>query len=93
MKNKNTGIIATIASALLFGCPGLFLCLFGVISAFGAGTFTLGSESGNIPPTVGFVLICLSLIFILIPFVVGFFTLRTKPQVAPVSNEPLPPAS
>jgi len=38
---------------------------------------------------------CLALIFILIPIVVGFATLRKKPApaVAPINNEPLPPAS
>jgi hypothetical protein len=51
------------------------------------------SNSGTLPPTAGFVLICLSLIFIAIPIVVGFLTLRTKPAAAPDNNQPLPPAS
>lgn len=95
MNNKNTGIIATVVSVFLCGCPGLFLCLFGAISAFGGGTFNAGDNSQSIPPTVGFVLICLSLIFILIPVGVGFFMLRKKPEAAavPVNNDPLPPAS
>lgn len=95
MNNKNTGIIATVAAALLCGCPGLFLCLFGAVSAAGAGTFDLNGQGGGIPPMVGVALVCLSLILILIPVGVGFFTLRKKPEsaVAPVSDEPLPPAS
>jgi hypothetical protein len=49
------------------------------------------SNSGTVSPTVGFVLLCLSLIFILIPVVVGFFTLRKKPEVAP--DIQVPPVS
>lgn len=86
--NKNTGIIATVATALLCGCPGLFICLFGAITAAGQGTF----NDASLDPTVGYVMLCLSLIFILIPIAVGFFTLRKKPE-APASNEPLPPVS
>lgn len=92
MNNKNTGIIATVAAVLLCGCPGLFVCLFGAISAAGAGTFDLNGQGGGIPPAVGIALVCVSLIMILIPVGVGFFTLRKKPA-AVVSNEPLPPAS
>ncbi len=92
MNSKNTGMIATIATAVLCGCPGLFLCVFGLASAFGAGTFTLGDEGGQIPPAYGVGILCVSLIFIAIPIVVGFVTLRKKPE-APASNEPMPPAS
>ncbi|HVN15104.1 MAG TPA: hypothetical protein VMT73_05135 [Anaerolineales bacterium] len=90
MDNRTKGIIATVAAVLLCGCPGLFLCLFGAITAFGGGTFNLGSQSGNIPTTYGYVFLCLSLIFILIPIGVGFFTLRNKPAapVTPSNNEP-----
>ena len=87
MTNKNTGIIATIAAVVLCGCPGLFLCLFGAITAAGQGTF----NDASLSPTVGFALVCLALILILIPVVVGFFTLRKKPATGSVDN--IPPAS
>jgi hypothetical protein len=93
MDQKTKGIIATVAAVLLCGCPGLFLCIFGAASAMGAGTFEFGNTNGGIPPTVGFVLVCLSLIFILIPVGVGFFMLRKKPETAATNNEQLPPAS
>ena len=86
MNNKNTGIIATIAAVLLCGCPGLFLCLFGALTAAGQGNF----NNSSLPPTVGFVLLCLSLILVLIPVGVGFFTLRKKPEV---TKEEIPPTS
>lgn len=91
MDKKTTGIIATVAAALLCGCPGLFLCVFGAASALGAGTFELGQRSGGVPKGVGVVLLCLGLLLALIPVVVGFFTLRNKPQKT--IDEPLPPAN
>ncbi|MBI3738827.1 MAG: hypothetical protein HY258_07255 [Chloroflexi bacterium] len=89
MDQKTKAILATVASVLLCGCPGLFLCLFGALTAAGQGTF----NDQSLSPTVGFVLVCLSLIFILIPVGVGFFMFRKKPEAAPAGNEPLPPAS
>jgi hypothetical protein len=86
--NRNTSIIVTVATALLCGCPGIFICLFGALTAAGQGTF----NNTSLDPTVGFVLLCLSLILIAIPIVVGVVTLRKKPQL-PVDNEPLPPVS
>jgi hypothetical protein len=94
--NKNTGIIATVATALLCGCPGLLLCIFGGVAAAGLLPYTTTvngvSDQGIVPSTYGFVLLCLSLIFIAIPIVVGVVTLRKKPEV-PASIEPIPPAS
>ena len=93
MQNRNTGIIATIAAAVLCGCPGLFLCIFGAVTATGNMPFSTDfngiSNSGTLPSTYGFVMLCLSLILILIPVAVGFFTLRRKPEVA---TEEVPPA-
>ena len=88
MDAKTKGIVATVASVILCGCPGLFICLFGALTAGGKGTF----NDQSLSPTVGFVLLCLSIIFILIPIVVGFFSLRKKPDATP-NNTPLPPAS
>ncbi len=93
MDAKTKGIIGTIAAVVLCGCPGFFLCIFGAATAFGGGTYNVGSESGSIPPSMGFVFLCLSLIFMLIPIVVGFFMLRKKPEGVISSDEPLPPVS
>lgn len=94
MDTRTKGIIATVASTLLCGCPGLFLCIFGAATAFGGGTYTLGNDAGNIPPTYGYVFLCLSLLLIAIPIVVGVIMLR-KPAAPPSTStgEPLPPAS
>jgi len=89
MDTKTKGIVATIAAVVLCGCPGLFMCLFGALTAGGVGSF----NNQSLPSSVGFVLICLSLIFIVIPIAVGFFMLRKKPEAVVSNNEPLPPVS
>ncbi len=90
MNNKNTGLIATIAAVFLCGCPGLFMFLFGAITATGNGTF----NDASLSPTVGIALVCVAFIFILIPVAVGFFTLRKKPQTdASVNNDVTPPTA
>ena len=83
MNNKRTGIIATVAAVLLCGCPGLFLCLFGALTAAGQGTF----NETRLAPTVGFTLLCVALVMLLIPVAVGFFTLRKREDTT------LPPQS
>jgi hypothetical protein len=65
------------------------MCLFGALTAVGRGTF----NNQNLPPVAGVGLLCLSLIFILIPVGVGFFMLRKKPEAAVASNETLPPTA
>jgi hypothetical protein len=94
MTNRNTGIIATIAAVVLCGCPGLFLCIFGAVTATGNMPYSTEingvSNSGVLPSTYGFVMLCLPLILILIPVAVWFFTLRKKLGTETVDN--LPPA-
>ncbi len=95
MDKRQQGIIATAASALTCGCCGLFLCVFGALSAAGVMPYTMtlnGEESsGTVSPAVGIAILCVSLILIAIPIAVGFFTLRNKPEET--GNEPLPPAA
>ena len=96
MNNKNTGLIATIASVVLCGCPGLFMCFFGAISTFisfvpGANIDVNGSSDPASAAAMGIGAICVSLIFIAIPIAVWYFMMRKKPE--PSNNEPLPPVS
>jgi hypothetical protein len=95
MTNRNTGIIATVAAVVLCGCPGLFLCIFGAVTATGNMPYSTQingvSNTGMLPSSYGFVLLCLSLLLILIPAAVGFFTLRKKPVTETVDD--LPPTS
>ena len=85
---RTIGIIATTLTGLLCGCSGLFLCIFGALTATGSMPYTTDfmgeTQTGTTPPGVGIALICLALVFIAIPILVGFFTLRKKP--APVGG-------
>ena len=99
MDKKTTGWIATIAAVLLCGCPGLFGLCFGAISVTasflpGAEIDILGSNDPAAATTMGVVFLCLSVIFIAIPIVVGVVTLRKKPgEEAEVSPTPAAPAT
>jgi uncharacterized membrane protein len=97
MDKKTTGIIATVATALLCGCPGLFSMCFGFIAAVasqipGSNIDVFGSSDPQSALIMGIGSLCLGVIFVIIPIVVGFFTLRKKTEETPYSNEPLPPA-
>ena len=97
MDSKTKGIIATVAAALLCGCPGLFLCIFGAVTAAGSMPYSTEvngvTNTGTLPPTAGFVMLCLSIIFILIPVAVGFAMLRGRPVPAAGDDQALPPAA
>jgi hypothetical protein len=91
--NRNVGIGLTIFTVLCCACPGLILCLGGGAVAMGAPvTTTLGdvTSSQSFPASYGIGLICLSVVLILIPIVVGFVTLRNKP--APAESPVVPPS-
>jgi uncharacterized membrane protein len=96
MDKKTVGIIATVAAALLCGCPGLFGICWGFIAAIasqvpGANIDIGGSSDPKTALITGIGSLCLGVIFVAIPVVVGFVTLRKKPEAAPSSNEPIPP--
>jgi len=102
MDKKTVGIIATIVAVFLCGCPGVCLFLFGAIAATGQIPYTTNfpytSDFGNpysetVPSYLGFLGLCLALIFIAIPIVVGVLTLRNKPEKSASFNEPHSPPS
>ena len=99
MKDRNTAIIVTVAAALLCGCPGLVVCLggaiFAVISRIPDATYTGGMDANS---ALGYGLggLCLGIVFIAIPIVVGVLLLRKKPAAGDTAvippSEPIPPA-
>jgi hypothetical protein len=102
MQNRTTAIILTVASVLLCGCPGLALCIGGILTIAGLMPYTTTvngyTTTGVAPSWLGIVGLCLSVIFVVIPIVVGVLTLRKKKEVAAPADiippsEPLPPAS
>ena len=109
---RNTALIATIAATVFCGLPGLCLCFMGAMFAFvggipGADIDIAGSSDPQAAIGTGIGMLCVSLIFIAIPVVVGFVTMRKKPEAInaqsmtspgaqsdPFGNDdPLPPTS
>lgn len=89
MQNRTIGIIVTVLTTLLCGCASLMSCIWGFMTASGTpinvtanGTTTPQTFS----PTIGYTLLCLSLLMILVPVVVGFFALRRKPSSVDVPS-------
>lgn len=89
MKDRNTAIWVTAASAIICGCMGVFISIVGVIAALGAEGFDASFVMGGL-------IVCLGLAFFLIPIGVGLYTLgpvgRKKFRKPEDINEPLPPA-
>lgn len=96
MENRTAALIITIATAVVCGCGAILSCVFGILGAaqipFDTSMNGVPTGSAPMPATWGYALLCASVIFVAIPVVVGFLTLRKKPA-APVSGEPMPPAS
>jgi hypothetical protein len=99
MDKRTTGTIVTLITVLLCGCPGLIsLCMgamFAIISFVpDADIDVFGSNDPASALQFGAGAMCLGIIFIAIPAVVAFFTLRKKKLATTANiNEPLPPAS
>lgn len=100
MENRTAAIIATVVTAVLCGCSGLFCIFTGVVSAFassipGADIDIFGSNDPQAAVGAGIGMICLGVVFVIIPILVGVFTLRQKPKppaLPTTPEEPIPPA-
>jgi hypothetical protein len=98
MDKRTTGIIATVATTLLCGCPGLLALCFGSISAVagmipGADIDIGGRNDPAAAITMGLVALCLGVIGVAVPVVVGFVTLRNKPAPAAEAVITTPPTA
>lgn len=91
MQNRTLGIVITVVTALACGCASIFSCVWGFLIASGqpiSVTSNGVSTQQVLEPTIGYVLLCLTLLMILVPVAVGFFTLRRKPGAN--TSEPPP---
>jgi len=82
MQNRTLGIVVTVVTALACGCASIFSCVWGFLIASGQSidvTRNGVTTPQILSPTIGYVLLCLTLLMILVPVAVGFFTLRKKP--------------
>jgi hypothetical protein len=96
MDKRTTAIIATVVTGLLCGCPGLAILCFGAFAvpiSFtpGAQIDVFGSNDPQSLLTTGIVGMCLGVLLIAIPVVVGFTTLRNRPAAAGMVVPPAPP--
>lgn len=102
MENRTTAIIATVATVLLCGLPGLLSLCVGLLAAGisfipGAEIDVFGSDAPRSALFSGLGLLCLGVIGVAIPIAVAIFTLRRppapepQPEPEPISDEPIPP--
>ncbi|NPA26020.1 MAG: hypothetical protein GXO36_00250 [Chloroflexi bacterium] len=54
-------------SALLAACSSLFCGFMGLVTLMGGSTYEVGAESGQVPPGMGLVFLCLALLVWLLP--------------------------
>lgn len=87
---KKVGLIVTIVTVLLCGCPGLCGLVWGGMMVFLPNVE--GAEVTGNPLAVGIPAICLSVIGILIPIAAGIYTLQQKKKAEAVIDVDVPPA-
>lgn len=87
---KKVGLIVTIVTVLLCGCPGLCGLVWGVMMV-AVPNFEGAEVTGN-PVAVGIPAICLSIIGIVIPIAAGIYTLQQKKKEEAVEEMEVPPA-
>jgi hypothetical protein len=81
--SRQTGLILTIVSAVLCGCPGLFSCFWGAIASVvsfipGAEIDIGGSSDPMMALVAGLGAIVMGVVLVVIPVAVWFFTVRGK---------------
>jgi hypothetical protein len=92
MDKKTTGVIAVIVTSVLCGLPGLAGLCIGPLAIFGSQVpdGSLDQADANLALGMGIAMLCLSIIFIAIPIVVGFLTLgERKKKIADIGG-PIP---
>lgn len=98
MDKKTMGIIATVAAVVLCGCPGLISLCMGLTFAFvsqvpEAEIDMFGSNDPQAALMTGIGMLCVGMIAVIVPFVVGFIALRRRPDPLGSYTGTLPPTS
>jgi hypothetical protein len=93
-EKRTLGIILTSVTSLFCACPGLGLCLAGGITAAGHGNYAydLQGRSGVLAVGYGYGMLCVGIVLVAIPIVIGILMLR-KPKAASSSIAAVPPVS
>jgi hypothetical protein len=81
--DRNTGLIAMIATVILCGCPGLFSCFWGsiasLVSFMPGAEINIGGSSDPMAALIsGLVAIVIGFVLVAIPVAVWFFLVRGK---------------
>jgi hypothetical protein len=97
MNNRTIGIIITVATAVLCGCPGIFLVALGVLAATGSQMPSVMEQNpANTPQDVmlgAVMFLCFGAILILVPVAAGVITFFIKKSETPGEEISLPPAA
>ena len=94
--NRTVAIELTVFTILFCGLPGIGSICLGAAAAMGSQMPDVLAKSDATAQTAilgGLMYICVGLIGLIIPFVVGFLSFRFSKSVEPAVGEPLPPAS
>lgn len=90
---KKLGLIITIVTVLLCGCPGLCTMAFGAMMAMGNNLENYGWEVTGNPTPVGIAFLCVSVIMIAIPVAAGIYTFTQSRKLEAVQEiDEIPPA-
>jgi hypothetical protein len=94
MQNKQkTGLIVTLVTVFLCGCPGLCAIVFGaMVSSMGYNLENYGWDVSGNPQAVAIPAICFGLILVLIPLVAGIYTWMQSRKPDNIEDIEVPPA-
>jgi hypothetical protein len=92
MGRRRSAIIATVATTILCGLPGLASLCIGPLAIWGSQLPTTDIPPGDVNSVIGIgvVVICLGLLGVSIPVLMGLFTLRKSKFKPEDFTEPIP---
>ena len=83
MQNRNLAIVITVITTLICGCASIISCVWGFLIASGTPVNVTNNGVTTpqvLSPSIGYTLLCLTILIILVPVAVGFFALRRRPD-------------
>lgn len=90
--NRTTAIILTIVTALFCGLPGVGLMCFAAFGLFGTNMPGFYEQNPGATPQQAWlgasVFVCVGLLLLIIPILVGVFSMRMSKPAEPTFNEP-----
>lgn len=90
MMERRSAVVATLAAALLCGCPGMCVLAYGS-SIAATGRSQLVSEAST-ATWLGVFIVCVGCLAVLVPILVGVITFRRSQPIPQIKNidEPIP---